>query len=335
MVQLRFIHANYRLDQVKIVLDHYSIDELSFGEITPYLKISTNSIKVEYQNKLIHDYNFPYSVGAFTVALTPANKLVLFKDRESDLSNGQAMLIAYNLTELPLDIEVDNKVVIDDLASLKLKKTKIQLGSLFHTLSVVQNEQYVVKSLPFLPSNRSKNSLFIYNDAGGVKHMMVQERADDVLAKDFSPVDYMGEWHLIAQFPQPYEAAFNCVRQKAIYTLLDDGVKVHNICYSGITGDKIENEVYGKAVIVDKSKPAALRVEFPNSFGYQTEQANYLVHYVKYDVFSLVGSPSRASLYILSRKTKLAKHDIIKLIGLANSLGYDMNKLVFLRDKMM
>lgn len=334
MASVRFVNADEEISSLSIITDYYHIRELSFGEVTPYYDTMKQHIEIYHGTKLLFNYNFKYIEGHYTIAVAPKGEFVLYKDDRSNLEQGQAGLYFYNLSPLLPNASVgklDKEVVIKNLDYLQSRKAKMALGNYVNTFVVKSGDVEVTMMIN--PTNLSKNSIFLMSENDKVKYLLVEGEGSDVLAKDFLVQQYMGEWNLIAQFPQPYEAAFKCVNQKAIYTLLYDGVKVHNLCID----DKgnIANEVYGKAIVPNPLYPAALQVSFPNPVGYQAKGANYLVHKVKYEKYAVVGNPNRASFYILARAKHMNKKTFARLVEFGRNLGYDMDKLVIMKNALI
>jgi apolipoprotein D and lipocalin family protein len=166
--------------------------------------------------------------------------------------------------------------------------------------------------------------------ASGSSNLSILQSDDntpcDVYQKDFDVVKYMGKWYQIASIPQFYET--NCPRQTAEYTLLSDNVTVFNTCYDEEWN--INSTIRGAAFILNPCNPAGLRVVFPN-FPNSTQPVytgvNYIVHKTDYIDYALIGSPTRTTLYILSRTSKMSQKKYNKLKSYAKSLGYDTSML--------
>jgi len=147
----------------------------------------------------------------------------------------------------------------------------------------------------------------------------------------FNPGAYTGKWYQIARIPQPFEQG--CMKATAEYEIVDEStVSVLNICYT-------ENytpirEARGTAKIIYPNYPAALYVSFPNFPIYDNSKLsnrlvpNYLVHRTDYCKYSVVGSPDRKSLWILSRTPEMDPVLYSRLICFAASLGYNTKQVV-------
>ena len=143
----------------------------------------------------------------------------------------------------------------------------------------------------------------------------------DVLQKDFDVQAYANKWYQIASIPQFYER--NCPRATAQYTLLSDRVNVFNTCYD--KNWNIVETITGSAI--PECNPAALKVLFPN-VPVVYPGPNYLVHKTDYESYAVVGSPTRTTFYILSRKPTMSKRQYDKLLAYGKSLGYDISTVV-------
>jgi apolipoprotein D and lipocalin family protein len=162
-----------------------------------------------------------------------------------------------------------------------------------------------------------------------------KHRCCDKLQENFNPQMYAGAWYQIADIPQYYERG--CGFESAVYTLLPDKIKVTNTCYDS-KGNVIATAV-GSAVAPDHFYPASLRVSFPRSLTNVSPMAskrptdmnvpgpNYLVHWTDYNT-AMVGSPTRNSIFLLSRHPKICPEKYKKFLRYAAEYGYDVNKIV-------
>jgi apolipoprotein D and lipocalin family protein len=155
----------------------------------------------------------------------------------------------------------------------------------------------------------------------------------DKLQEHFNPEKYAGVWFQIADIPQYYEQG--CQFESAVYTILQDKIKVTNTCYDG--AGKIVAVATGAATAINPAQPAALRVSFPDSnrmpnspgrtsTGSNTPGPNYLVHWTDYQT-AMVGSPSRNSIYLLSRSPVVSASKYNKFLKYAAEYGYDVNRI--------
>ena len=132
---------------------------------------------------------------------------------------------------------------------------------------------------------------------------------------------YLGEWYEIARFDHSFERGVE--RAKANYMLNEDGtIKVVN---SGIKNGKPKTAI-GKGKRTDT--PALLRVSFFGPF-----YADYRVMLIDKDYTrALVGSGSADYLWLLSRTPELSETAKSELLAEAQRRGYDMGKLIWVRQ---
>jgi apolipoprotein D and lipocalin family protein len=102
---------------------------------------------------------------------------------------------------------------------------------------------------------------------------------------------------------------------------LGDGtVGVKNTCMKG----KSRSSVYGSAKVTGKD---SLAVSFvPLNLDNPFNRPNYKVLYTDYDT-SLVGSPDKKYLWVLSRTKKMSPRKYNMLVSIAKRRGYDISKL--------
>jgi len=134
---------------------------------------------------------------------------------------------------------------------------------------------------------------------------------------------YLGTWYEVARLDHRFERGLSEVT--ANYSLRDDGgVAVVNKGRNDESGEWEEAE--GKAYFVGDSSVGQLKVSFFGPFygGYniiELDQENYQ--------YSLVAGPDRNYLWLLSRTPQLAPDVQDRLVGLAESLGFPVDELIF------
>ncbi len=114
---------------------------------------------------------------------------------------------------------------------------------------------------------------------------------------------YLGKWFEIASIPQFFSAACTCTQ--AEYSLRSaDTVNVFNQCNLNSSNGPV-NPIRGFAVPVAGSNNAKLKVSFPSS----PVAGDYWILELAPDYsYAVVGSPSRNSLFILSRTQTFDEH---------------------------
>lgn len=139
---------------------------------------------------------------------------------------------------------------------------------------------------------------------------------------------YVGTWYEIARLPMWFQR--HCVDSKAIYTSRSDGaIGVHNECVTDAGGlDQID----GVATVVDAKTNARLTVVFDNFFARlfgSSREGNYWIIELDPDYrTSVVGTPDRRYLWILSRTPRLDDATYQRLIERAGQLGFPVSDLI-------
>ncbi len=146
--------------------------------------------------------------------------------------------------------------------------------------------------------------------------------------KENSPLDvvnyvelekYLGKWYEIAHLPAKFQEG--CNETTAIYTLLNDGqISVLNEC-------KKNNKVKlakGKAKVVDRTTNAKFKVTFFWPF-----YGDYWIIKLGdvYD-YSVVGTPNRKYLWILSRTPEMDNSLFAELVKFVKSKGFEVGNLI-------
>jgi hypothetical protein len=139
---------------------------------------------------------------------------------------------------------------------------------------------------------------------------------------------YMGKWYEIARFDHRFER--NMVGVTADYMLLPDGkVRVENSGYMNDFDGKRKVSV-GKAKLPDINQPGKLKVAFFLWF-----YGDYYVLELDKEHYGyvLIGSSSDNYLWILSRTPFLANEIKQHLLERAERRGYDISKLIWVKQK--
>ena len=130
---------------------------------------------------------------------------------------------------------------------------------------------------------------------------------------------YLGKWYEIAHLPAKFQEG--CDETTATYTLSKDGsISVLNQC----TKNGKMKQAKGKAKVVDKNSNAKLKVTFFWPF-----YGDYWIIKLgnNYD-YSVVGTPDRKYLWILSRTPQMDNKLYSQLVEYAESKSFDVNKLI-------
>lgn len=131
-------------------------------------------------------------------------------------------------------------------------------------------------------------------------------------------VQYLGLWYEIGSIPQIFQLGCECTTAEYVA----DGpnqIKVINRCRLG--NSNLINDIEGNAVPVPGTGGAQLKVQFPGS-----PQADYWILALAPDYsYAVVGTPSRSSLWILSRTPVLDDAIYNSLLDQMEAQGFNVN----------
>eukprot|EP01100_Stratorugosa_tubuloviscum_P011505 TRINITY_DN5135_c0_g1_i1.p1 TRINITY_DN5135_c0_g1~~TRINITY_DN5135_c0_g1_i1.p1 ORF type:complete len:219 (-),score=94.02 TRINITY_DN5135_c0_g1_i1:13-612(-) len=140
---------------------------------------------------------------------------------------------------------------------------------------------------------------------------------------------YMGQWYQILDIPQIYEISCRgCTTAYYVFNETSSTILVDNQCQKY---NYLQYEVCGYAVQIDsKNYPGKLQVYFPDFSN--TPGDYYIMKLGPYNAqhqysYSLIGSPCRDTLYILSRTSSLDNSIIQSLLQFAQQQGFDVSKI--------
>ena len=131
---------------------------------------------------------------------------------------------------------------------------------------------------------------------------------------------YLGKWYEIAHLPAKFQEG--CNETTATYALSRDGGSI-SVLNQSIKDGRMK-QAKGKAKVVDKNSNAKLKVTFFWPF-----YGDYWIIKLgnNYD-YSVVGTPNRKYLWILSRTPQMDDKLYSQLIEYAKSNGFEVNKLI-------
>jgi lipocalin len=133
----------------------------------------------------------------------------------------------------------------------------------------------------------------------------------------------MGRWYEIARYDHSFER--NLEECEAFYSLLPNGTI--SVVNSGINAKNGKHKSsYGKAKL--GNKPGQLRVSF---FWIFYSDYNILALGDDYD-WALIGSSSPKYLWILSRTPHISEEKLAHILKIAEYLGYDTSKLIYVNQ---
>jgi apolipoprotein D and lipocalin family protein len=151
------------------------------------------------------------------------------------------------------------------------------------------------------------------------------------IPSNVKPVDnfisqkYLGKWYEIARLENSFEKGLDKISAEYILEQ-DGGIKVINRGFSSKENNWKSAE--GKAYFVDGTDKGFLKVSFFGPF-----YGSYIVFEIddKNYQYSMVSGPNKSYLWILSRNTIIPDEIQKKLIQKAKSLGFDTDKLVYVK----
>jgi len=136
---------------------------------------------------------------------------------------------------------------------------------------------------------------------------------------------YAGTWHEIARFDHSFERGLSFVT--ATYTVRENGkIKVEN---RGMNEAGKWKSATGVAKVPDASYPGRLKVSFFRPF-----YGQYWVMKLDADYkVAMVGTPDRKYFWILARAKQLAPEVLEEYKAYAASMGFDMAKVLMVKQQ--
>ena len=150
-------------------------------------------------------------------------------------------------------------------------------------------------------------------------------QADLPSPAEFDPAKYLGKWFEVARLPAPAQPEGTLATAEYSKGEKDGMVVVKNTAYDAKGEVMVAME--GQAQLVEGGAKGRLKVSFGPGL---PEKPNY--HVLRIDKnyqISVVGSPDRKSLWILSRKVPVPQARLDRLAKVAEKAGYDTSKLIF------
>ncbi|TKT69833.1 lipocalin family protein [Aquamicrobium sp. LC103] len=151
---------------------------------------------------------------------------------------------------------------------------------------------------------------------------------NDVIAVPHLDLDrYLGRWYEICRLPLKYEDE-TATDITATYSLADNGkVRVDNRCFDA---EGQPTQALGEASPVDEAN-SRLKVSFlPKGLRWiPFTEGDYWVLKIDPDYqVSLVGTPDRKNLWVLSRSPELPQSTTQEYLDEARSQGFDLSSLI-------
>lgn len=135
---------------------------------------------------------------------------------------------------------------------------------------------------------------------------------------------YTGLWYQVARYPHFFQRS-RCALSTAEYTRREDGkIQVENRCWAEEVGGKITQKVSAVARPV-KGEPGHLKVTFYGLF-----TSDYLIIDLDTENYqwAVVSTPSRKTLWILSREPALEEEVFQKRLQTLEKKGFDRGKIL-------
>ena len=145
--------------------------------------------------------------------------------------------------------------------------------------------------------------------------------------KEFELEKYLGKWYEIARLDHSFERGMDQVT--AEYSLRDDGgVRVKNRGFS-VEKDRWK-EAEGKAFFVKEQDEGYFKVSFFGPF-----YGSYVIFDLDKDdyQYAFVSGSNTSYLWFLSRTPTVDKELMSRFIEKAQKLGFDMDKLIYVKQK--
>jgi apolipoprotein D and lipocalin family protein len=132
---------------------------------------------------------------------------------------------------------------------------------------------------------------------------------------------FMGDWYVIANIPTFLEkGAHNAVEN---YALNDDGTIATTFTFRADSFDGKRKEFTPKGFVTNTETNATWGMRFIWPI-----KADYRIVYLDDDYsMTIIGRQKRDFVWIMARKPDISDSDYEKLLGIVESLGYDMSKV--------
>ena len=132
---------------------------------------------------------------------------------------------------------------------------------------------------------------------------------------------FMGDWYVIANIPTFLEkGAHNAVET---YALNDDGTIATTFTFRAKSFDGKQKEYNPKGFITDTQTNATWGMRFIWPI-----KADYRIVYLDEDYsMTIIGRQKRDFVWIMAREPEISDGDYQRLLGIVESLGYDMSKV--------
>lgn len=158
-----------------------------------------------------------------------------------------------------------------------------------------------------------KNILILFNI--GCSSLSVLETVDNVDLDKYS-----GKWYEIASYPQFFQK--DCYCSTAEYTPMEGYIAIKNKCRKDSINGR-EDEIDGKAFVVENSGNAKLKVQF----FFPIKGDYWIIDLADNYSYAVVSNPTMKYLWILSRTPHMEDETYTSIVNRLRKRGFDLNKL--------
>jgi apolipoprotein D and lipocalin family protein len=169
---------------------------------------------------------------------------------------------------------------------------------------------------------RISGTLVLSMILGAAAQAFTEEKKEVQVVAHVDLARYVGTWYEIAAFPQIFE--WGCYGSTATYSARPDGkIDVLNSCRQGSLEGR-QRDAKGVAWVEDATTNAKLRVQF-----FRPITAPYWVIDLGQNYeYSVVATPNRKYLWILSRTPQMDETLFNQLVARAAAQGFKTDRLV-------
>ena len=147
------------------------------------------------------------------------------------------------------------------------------------------------------------------------------ETKEPSVVPTLDPAQYAGKWFEVAHKPNFFQK--NCVKSIAEYGVLDSQtISVKNTCFKN---DGSTSDISGKALILDATVPAKLKVDF----GYFRTGQYWVVALQDQYKWAVVSNSDKSSLFILARQAPLDEKTLVQIVEDLKAREFDTSDLVY------
>jgi len=134
---------------------------------------------------------------------------------------------------------------------------------------------------------------------------------------------YQGKWYEIARLPNSFEDGLICITMT--YTYKDDGIMTVISSAKSKSNPADIKSLSAKAWIPDENEPQKIKMQimWPVTFDF------ILIHIDEEKGYSIIGSPHKQKLWILSRQPMINENDMSALKTILEKNQYNVEKLVY------